>query len=195
MTGAGMLGNPDRGLPEAIALPGATSARPDPMQGFCARRMLRDDLPAVLALENRIYPFPWTPGNFLDSIEAGYECWVFEDAASGELAAYAIMMWMPDEVHLLNLGVAPERQRRGLGRGILERLCVDASRRGARGMLLEVRPSNLPALELYTRSGFQRLGVRRRYYPAPGQQREDALVLFRPFDEQGDPQGAAGEPS
>lgn len=140
--------------------------------------MARRDLPGVLAIENEIYPFPWSLGNFSDSLEAGYDCWAFDDE-SGELVAYAIVMWIPDEVHLLNLSVAAPRQRRGLGRALLDWLIADAAHRGARGMLLEVRPSNLPALRLYERSGFERIGVRRRYYPAPDRQREDAWVLFR----------------
>lgn len=184
MSGCGMHASMAGNSSGASGLPGEAPTRPDPMQGLGSRRMLRDDLPAVLALENRIYPFPWTARNFLDSIDAGYDCRLFEDAASGELAAYAITMWVLDEVHLLNLGVAPERQGRGLGGAVLAQLCRETSDRGARGMLLEVRPSNLAALKLYTRSGFRRIGLRRRYYPAPGLQREDALVLYLAF---GDP--------
>lgn len=156
----------------------APGGRPGPAPGIRARHMGRRDLPQVVAIENEIYPFPWSQGNFSDSLEAGYDCWAF-DVAAGELAAYAIVMWIPDEVHLLNLSVVPSRQRQGLGHAILEWLCADATRRGARGMLLEVRPSNLPALRLYQTSGFERIGIRRRYYPAPERQREDAWVLLR----------------
>jgi len=90
-------------------------------------------------------------------------------------------MWIPDEVHLLNLSVPARLQGRGIGRTVLEWLCGNAVARGARGMLLEVRPSNLPALHLYESSGFARIGVRRRYYPAAEGSREDAWVLFRTF--------------
>lgn len=159
---------------------GVATAAGELPSGLRARPMTRADLPAVVAIENRIYPFPWSAGNFSDSLEAGYDCWAFE-APSGELIAYSIVMWIPDEVHLLNLSVAAPHQGRGLGRAILEWLCAGAVRRGAMGMLLEVRPSNLPARRLYDSSGFQRIGVRRRYYPAPEGQREDAWVLFRRF--------------
>ena len=110
--------------------------------------------------------------------------------ADGELAAYAIVMWIPDEVHLLNLSVPTELQGRGIGRAALEWLCANASARNAGGMLLEVRPSNLPAVHLYESSGFTRIGVRRRYYPAAEGTREDAWVLFRKF---GDQAGAGHE--
>ena len=95
------------------------------------------------------------------------------------LLGYAVLMWIPDEVHLLNLSVAAPRQGQGLGRATLEWLCADAVARGAHGMLLEVRPSNQPALRLYETSRFERIGIRRRYYPAPGSEREDAWVYFR----------------
>lgn len=179
-----------RGDPGGAGPQDARGGRPGPMPGVRARHMARRDLTGVLAIENGVYPFPWTLGNFSDSLEAGYDCWAFDDEAGG-LVAYAIVMWIPDEVHLLNLSVAAPRQRQGLGRAILDWLVADAARRGARGMLLEVRPSNLPALRLYERYGFQRIGVRRRYYPAPDRQREDAWVLFRRFDGQ-DGQGGHG---
>lgn len=190
MTSAGMDRGGERG---GAGARGARAGRAGPLPGLRARQMAERDLQAVLAIENEIYPFPWSPGNFADSLEAGYDCWAFDDA-SGELAAYAILMWIPDEVHLLNLSVAAPRQRRGLGRAILEWLCVEATRRGARGMLLEVRPSNVPALHLYETSGFERIGIRRRYYPAPDGQREDAWVLFREFSGQGG-QGGQGGPA
>jgi len=155
--------------------------------GLQARAMLHEDLPRVMAIENAIYPFPWTQGNFADSIEAGYQCRVFElqerpEPQGRQLLAYAVLMWIPDEVHLLNLSVAASWQGRGLGSAVLEWLCTGAVAGGAQGMLLEVRPSNGPALRLYERSGFERIGVRRQYYPAAAGQREDAWVMFRRFE-------------
>jgi ribosomal protein S18 acetylase RimI-like enzyme len=67
----------------------------------------------------------------------------------------------------------------GLGAAILDWLVDDAGSRGARSMLLEVRPSNTPALRLYERKGFHRVGLRRRYYPAHDGAREDAIVMVR----------------
>lgn len=87
-------------------------------------------------------------------------------------------MWLPDEVHLLNLSVTSPMQGRGYGREMLRWLLRDASARGARGMLLEVRPSNTRAIALYRSSGFESIGLRRGYYPAENG-REDAQVLFR----------------
>jgi ribosomal-protein-alanine N-acetyltransferase len=144
------------------------------------RPMRRRDLDAVAAIERSIYPFPWTRGNFADSLLAGHDAWIFELEVeeSPQLIGYAIVMWLPDEVHLLNLSVAAPMQGRGYGREMLRWLMRDAAGRGARGMLLEVRPSNAPALALYRSSGFEAIGVRRGYYPAEDG-REDAHVLFR----------------
>ncbi len=141
------------------------------------RPMVAADLPAVAAIEQQIYPFPWTRGNFADSLASGYDSWVLERGRA--LVGYAIVMWMPDEVHLLNLSVAAEHQGEGLGGSMLDWLMSDAARRGARSMLLEVRPSNVRAIGLYERKGFVRIGIRRRYYPSYNNTREDALVMTR----------------
>ena len=138
-------------------------------------RMQLDDIDAVVAIERAVYPFPWTAGNFADSVAAGYDAWLFGPRTA--LIGYAVMMWLPDDVHLLNLSVAAARQRQGWGARMLAWLCSNSALRGAGSMLLEVRPSNVPARRLYDRFGFQQVGVRKRYYPAEGGSREDALVL------------------
>lgn len=154
-----------------------------------ARAMRRSDLAEVSRIEARIFPFPWSYGNFADSLDAGYDGWVFESSEAPEtpetpvapeaLLGYAIVMWLPAEVHLLNLSVDAPRQGRGLGAAMLDWLMADAAARGARSMLLEVRPSNTTALRLYERKGFHRVGLRRRYYPAHEGTREDAIVMVR----------------
>lgn len=164
------------------ALPRSPAAAPSPVgMALRVRAMRREDLDAVTAIELQVYPFPWSRGNFGDSLVSGYDAWVFEsgDASAPALAGYAVAMWIPDEAHLLNLSVAANMQGRGVGRAMLDWLLRDAARRGARGMMLEVRPSNARAIALYRSFGFAQIGVRKRYYPADGGAREDALVLFR----------------
>jgi ribosomal-protein-alanine N-acetyltransferase len=133
----------------------------------------------VLRIENGIYPFPWTRGNFEDGLRAGYCAWTLRDSLAGghgPMIAYAVVMIAIDEAHLLNLSVAQERQRAGYGWRMLEWMAQQSRDHGARSMLLEVRPSNRPAQRLYERYGFARIGVRRGYYPARNE-REDALVM------------------
>ena len=137
--------------------------------------MLASDLEAVALIENEIYPFPWTRGNFQDALSAGYSSWMLLGPRR-EILAYSIVMIAIDEAHLLNLSVARGYQRSGFGWRMLEWMAQRAREYGARSMLLEVRPSNLDALRLYARYGFVRIGLRRGYYPAFGG-REDAIVM------------------
>jgi ribosomal-protein-alanine N-acetyltransferase len=137
--------------------------------------MRPQDLPEVLAIEQVAYEFPWTHGNFLDSLRAGHSAWSMRDS-SGSLIAYAVMMMVLDEAHLLNLTVAPACQRFGFGWRLLEAMAENARGYGARTMLLEVRPSNTAAQKMYARYGFLRIGIRRDYYPAR-EGREDAIVM------------------
>ena len=142
------------------------------------RSMAEADLPEVMAIEEAIYPFPWTPGNFRDSLAAGYGCWTF--VRGGALIGYAVVMLARDQAHLLNLSIAASHQRQGCGSLLLRRLCELVRAQGARLMVLEVRPSNAAGLRLYERHAFQRVGLRRDYYPAQNG-REDALILSLPL--------------
>ena len=140
--------------------------------------MTEADLPAVMAIENAIYAFPWTQGNFRDSLAAGYSCWT--RVCDGELIGYAVLMLAADEAHLLNLSIAGAWQRQGHGSLLLQQVCAAARELGARLLFLEVRPSNGAGLRLYERHGFQRVGLRREYYPAQSG-REDALIYSLPL--------------
>ncbi len=140
------------------------------------RPMRMEDVEAILAIEKAIYPFPWTAGNFVDSLASRYSAWICLE--QGVMAGYAVMMMVLDEAHLLNISVAAERQRCGLGSELIEFLFATAKRAGAVKMLLEVRPSNVSGQALYRRYGFAEIGRRRGYYPAHGG-REDAIVMER----------------
>ncbi len=150
-----------------------------PLTGTRLSAMRGDDLDSVSQAETLIYPFPWSRGNFSDCLVSGYDAWVLYREA--ELLAYAVLMWIPDEIHLLNLSVLPHWQGRGIGRALLQVLLEDGRRRGARGMMLEVRPSNSIAASLYESMEFQQIGLRKRYYPSWNQGREDARVMFKTF--------------
>ena len=144
------------------------------------RRMTAADLDAVIAIEDAIYPYPWTRGNFSDALAAGYHCWMV--ACGGESVGYVVVMVAAGEAHLLNLSVAGAWQRRGLGRELLNFALKLARDYGAEKILLEVRPSNRPAIALYSAAGFAEIAVRRGYYPA-GSGREDAIVLQLDLDQ------------
>ena len=136
--------------------------------------MREADLRAVLDIEETLYEFPWTLGNFRDSLRAGYACWVIREARS--VIGYAVLMLAAGEAHLLNLSVAAHSQRRGHGRRLLYHLAQVARDHKSRILFLEVRPTNEAGQRLYGGYGFRQIGVRRGYYPAR-KGREDALVL------------------
>ena len=138
------------------------------------RRMRMGDLPRVAQLEKSLYAFPWSLGNFRDSLTAGYDCWA---ATHGEsVVGYAVLMVALDEAHLLNFAVAAEWQNQGVGRAFLQHMVEVARAAGCQIVYLEVRPSNLPARHLYRSMGFQQIAIRPEYYPALSG-REDALFL------------------
>ena len=138
-------------------------------------RLMREaDLDAVLAIEVRAYPFPWTRGIFRDCLLADYPAWVLEQ--DGRIIGYGVLSLAVDEAHVLNVCAAPEVQGRGHGRRLLRSLLKIASARGAQRVFLEVRPSNTHAIALYHDEGFNEIGRRPRYYPAKDG-REDALVM------------------
>jgi len=134
------------------------------------------DLDTLLAIETAAYAFPWTRGNFIDSLNAGYLARKRVDAA-GNWLGYFIAMPGVQELHLLNLTVAPPQQRRGHARAMLDRLVNEGHALGALRIWLEVRVSNERAQQIYRRYGFRESGLRRGYYPAGALARENALVM------------------
>ncbi|MEZ5660212.1 MAG: ribosomal protein S18-alanine N-acetyltransferase [Burkholderiaceae bacterium] len=134
-----------------------------------------------MPIEREIYESPWSYGNFRDALQTGYPAWVVQLDGRPEPIGYTLIMHVLDECHLLNLSVARDWQRRGIGRQMLGWLLAHVAARGAIGMFLEVRPSNSAALALYESMGFMRIGLRRDYYPSVAGRREDAIVMRRPI--------------
>ncbi len=143
--------------------------------------MQAKDIEDVVCTENDAYPFPWTRGNFLDSLASRYEAWVAREA-DGRLAGYFLLLPAVDDVHLLNITVRPDLQGQGIGTQLLDRVCMLALDAGIGAILLEVRPSNLHAYAVYRNAGFREIGRRKNYYPAAGQSREDAIVMRLTLD-------------
>jgi len=138
------------------------------------RRMRVADLAEVAQLEKELYAFPWSIGNFRDSVTAGYDCWVITHGEA--VVGYAVLMIALDEAHLHNIAVAPEWQNQGIGRAFLTHMIQVARDAACQIVYLEVRPSNLAARHLYRKLGFQQIAIRPEYYPASSG-REDALFL------------------
>jgi [ribosomal protein S18]-alanine N-acetyltransferase len=137
--------------------------------------MRMGELRDVMIAERAAYPWPWSEGNMNDSIQQSHCCQTLRDGK--ELLGYYIAMQGADEMHLLNITVAPKHQRQGWARVMLDHLVETCARRQVRWLWLEVRISNVRALEVYERYGFRHVGQRKGYYPLEGAQREDAMVM------------------
>lgn len=137
--------------------------------------MLAEALGAVVAVEQRAYAHPWNRTNFLDALQAGNQAQLLR--AGDVLLGYFVAMQALDEVHLLNITVAPEYQGQGWSRVMLDALTLWARGQSAQWLWLEVRVGNLRALRVYEAHGYRRVGQRKEYYPAGQSQREDAVVM------------------
>ena len=138
-------------------------------------RLIReDDLDNILAIEESVYPFPWTRGIFEDCLNIGYLCRLLE--LKGKIVAYAVMSVAVGEAHLLTIVVPTDEQGKGYGKKMLNEMIQHAVNDNASTMYLEVRTSNKTAIQLYEQRGFNELGIRNNYYPAE-KGREDALIL------------------
>jgi ribosomal-protein-alanine N-acetyltransferase len=160
-------------------------SEPVPAGAGWLRPMTVADLDVVLALEQRSHSFAWTRGNLLDSLAAGHLAWVLEAPeppapAPLRCLGYYIAMLGVEEMHLLNITVAPECQGQGFAQRMLAHLAGLCRAALASTLWLEVRQSNAKALRLYERWGFEAVGLRKGYYPAAHGQREHALVMRWP---------------
>ena len=153
--------------------------------------MLAADLDEVLKIEMISHVHPWTRGNFSDSLKAGH--WAYcirpqvDQAISGSfldpsvLWAYCILYPAVDELHLLNITVSPKLRKLGLGSRMMAAIEGVAAGQNIPRIILEVRPSNLAAVNLYQKLDYEQIGLRKAYYPADINTgtREDALVLAK----------------
>lgn len=144
------------------------------IEGF--RKMQLDDVPAIIDIENAVYSHPWSASIFNDCMTVGYNCWVYLE--QNTLLAYGLVSVAANEAHILNLCVLPSAQSRGLGRLMLGKLMQLAAERQGNSIFLEVRESNVVAQALYDKEGFNRIGLRKGYYPGE-EGREDALVYAK----------------
>jgi ribosomal-protein-alanine N-acetyltransferase len=140
------------------------------------RRMTLGDVERVMKIEEAVYEFPWTVKIFSDCIRVGYCCWLALQQQN--IVGHAVISVTAGESHMLNLSIARQYQRKGFGRQFIEFLIQQAQAKQAQTMLLEVRPSNTAAINCYNSAGFNEIGLRKNYYPAP-QGREDALLFAR----------------
>ena len=140
------------------------------------RQMALEDISAVIQLENEVYQFPWTDRIFKDCIRVGYDCWLAN--LGNTIVAHAVISIAAGESHILNLSVTRNHQGKGIGKQFIQFLLNIARNKRAQIMMLEVRPSNIRAINCYSSAGFNEIGCRKDYYPAPNG-KEDALLFAK----------------
>jgi len=160
------MSRPWRRVAEAAAYDGDRAVVP----------MRPSDVDAVMAIETRVYAFPWTRGNFIDSLAAGYVARLLRRPPDDELLGYCIAMPGVNEMHLLNITIEPAHQHHGHARFLLDDLIGRCRAIDAVRLWLEVRESNATARAVYAHLGFREEALRRGYYPA-AHGREDAVVM------------------
>lgn len=143
---------------------------------YLIRWMIPADVPAVWKLEQEVFASPWSIENFL--YELGNHDYNISLIAvmDQKLAGYSVSYHVYDELHISNLAVAPNFRRRKIGETILVVNLKIARIRSISHVHLEVRRSNLPAITLYQKHGFEIVGVRKNYYQ---NEREDALLMTK----------------
>ncbi len=145
--------------------------------GLGFRRMRAADLARVMEIERAAFSHPWSEALVRRELSHEFSTVLLavEEGEGGELCQGFVITWLVhDELHVLNVAVAPESRRRGVARALLGEAEARGRARGARVSTLEVRRSNLPAIVLYRSLGYGEVGMRPRYYAEDG---EDALVM------------------
>lgn len=150
--------------------------------------MSHADLDEVLAIERPAFGSPHARRIFLEELDRE---WAYIDLVrdGGDLVGYCNYWLVRDEVHLLNIAIAPRARRRGHAARLLTHLIGFARARACRYITLEVRRDNRGAIELYRRFGFEAVGVRPRYYVEDG---EDAVVMLLELPAIASHEGAPG---
>lgn len=135
--------------------------------------MTAADIPAVFIIEQQVQYAPWSEKLFSDGLER-HVCLVAEHGR--QIVGFAVVQFIVDEAHLLNIAVDPAQQKRGLGKLLLDEVIVRSTAKQATTIFLEVRSGNQRAIQLYQMAGFNEIGLRKNYYPAANG-KEDAVVM------------------
>jgi len=144
-----------------------------------------DELEPVLAIEQRSFRWPWGRLSFEGELSGqNASNFIVKSSESGtaeQVIAYAFVRLVADELHLLKIAVTPAWRRQGIATRLLRRCFQMSAEKGATSVILEVRPSNTSAIELYLKLGFEVIGRRHKYY---ADTKEDALMMMKNLKEE-----------
>ena len=135
-------------------------------------------IPQIETLEQKCFSLPWTAEQLKSQLKDNQHEFIAALAPDGTVLGYVGMMYVLDEGYISNVAVSPEYRRQGIADALIERLCIICRGLELSFVTLEVRAGNMPAIALYEKHGFHRVGLRRNYYVRP---REDALIMTKFF--------------
>ncbi len=144
------------------------------------RSMTANELTAIVEIERAAKPHPWSEAMLRKETEVGPISRPRVAVVKGRIAGFIMAWFVADEVHIINIVVHPEFQRRGIATRLMEHVFDEARNRGYEKVYLEVRESNQPAIRLYHKLGFREAGIRPQYYEDTG---EDALLMVKKIDQ------------
>ena len=154
------------------------------MNGLQLATVNETDLEPILAIELNSFQWPWGRVSFEGELNSQNACnYVVKSAegdACGQVMAYAFLRLAADELQILKIAVKPAWRGQGIATWLLERCFTISAEQGAKSAHLEVRPSNIPAVEFYQKLGFQVIGRRPEYY---ADSKEDALLMMKSLKE------------
>jgi ribosomal-protein-alanine N-acetyltransferase len=134
-----------------------------------------EDLDGIMEVEEKCFTAPWSKNMFLSEMyneNTLFFVMLENDIVVGYISLYKVL----DEIHVNNIAIDPDYQRQGYASSIMDNAIFIAEKLSAASITLEVRSSNIPAIGLYKKYGFETLGVRKNYYKNP---KEDAIIMTR----------------
>ncbi|MGM9613983.1 MAG: ribosomal protein S18-alanine N-acetyltransferase [Oscillospiraceae bacterium] len=128
-----------------------------------------EDVPVIAALEEECFSEPW-PEAMIGRLRERFTVALEEETVAG----YLVLSTVLDEGNIDNVAVSPAYRRRGIADALVENAVTCGRESGLAALMLEVRASNIPAIRLYEKHGFEAVGRRKNYYTKP---REDAILM------------------
>lgn len=135
-------------------------------------------IPQIEALERQCFSMPWTAELLQSQMKGSQHEFIAAVSPEGNVLGYVGMMYVLDEGYISNVAVSPEHRRQGIADKLIDRLCKICEGLNLSFVTLEVRAGNAPAIALYEKHGFRRVGLRKNYYERP---KEDALLMTKFF--------------
>ncbi len=145
------------------------------MEKLIIRQMNLSDLDEVCAIEDASFSIPWSRNSFAEAL-ADENNFLFVCESDGSVVGYADTWCVLDEATVTNIAVKEDFRGRGIGAMLLKEALDEAGRRDIVAVTLEVRKSNVPAISLYEKFGFESVGIRPGYYEKPT---EDAVIMWK----------------